>query len=396
VIDIQTFMLALGAGNLAFALLMAGYLRNAAGGPGLATWMWARLASGLVQVLGWLAPQFGLALAAELAPFAWVGGAALEVAAYCQFFGVVSTAWRKTLCLVGVLALAGNAVVLGVGASLQQMTWAMAIVITAFSACTAAILLRPGRKASLLQRLVGINDALFGLAVLAWVGIAGGQADASDGRPVLGLACLASYLLMIVNGFGFLLLCKQKDDAHMRELATTDSLTGALNRRAFFEQAGQACQQGRKPGRPMALMMLDLDHFKQINDRYGHACGDEALHLFGGAVRGMLRDQDMFGRLGGEEFALALPGTRLESALVVAERLRATAMDIALPACACGHRLTVSIGLVVIEPDETLTTALARADRLLYAAKTGGRNRIEVDIVDAYPVNAHTAVKQVA
>jgi diguanylate cyclase (GGDEF)-like protein len=194
---------------------------------------------------------------------------------------------------------------------------------------------------------------------------------------VIGLAFLASYLLMIVNGFGFLLLCKQKDDALMRRLATVDSLTGMLNRRAFFERADNARQLAMRLRKPIALLMLDIDHFKQLNDGFGHACGDEALKMFADTARGVLRDHDLIGRLGGEEFALALPGTTLDGALEAAERLRLAVTQAPVLGCAPTYRMTVSIGVVMIDTFEELTAALARADHALYAAKTSGRNRVE-------------------
>jgi diguanylate cyclase (GGDEF)-like protein len=123
--------------------------------------------------------------------------------------------------------------------------------------------------------------------------------------------------------------------------------------------------------------MLDLDHFKQLNDNHGHACGDQALRLFAEAARGVLRDHDLMGRLGGEEFALALPGATLEGACHAAERLRIAVTELVLD-CADTYRMSVSIGVVMIDPNEALTAALARADHALYVAKTSGRNRVEI------------------
>jgi diguanylate cyclase (GGDEF)-like protein len=376
VIDIQTFMLALGVGNIAFALLMAGYMRGSDRNPSLSAWMWGRLATGLAQTCGWLAPNAGLPLGGELAPFAWVGGVALEVAAYCLFFGFIQ--WRRVLVPATAAALAALGCALALGASRQQLTAVVAAIVAVYASGAAAMLLRPQKEATLLQRIIGINDAMFALAIWLWMAVAHGRMGEFNASPVLGFAYLASYLLMIVNGFGFLLLCKQRDDARMRRLATIDSLTDTLNRRAFFERAESARQLALRLRKPVALMMLDLDHFKRLNDGFGHACGDEALRVFADTARGVLREHDLLGRLGGEEFALALPGTRLEGALQAAERLRIAVTEAPLPSCADGYRMTVSIGLVMVEPNEELTAALARADHALYAAKTGGRNRVEV------------------
>jgi diguanylate cyclase (GGDEF)-like protein len=374
VIDIQTFMLALGVGNIAFALLMAGYMRGADNSPALGYWMWGRLSIGLAQLCWWIAPQFELRLVEALSACAWLGGVALEVGANCLFFGF--TRWRKSLYLFTLPGWVAVCYAVATGASRLQLTELISFIIALSVFGAAVVLLRP-REAPLLQRLIGINNILFALAIWAWLGFEGGSPGTST-TPVIGLAYLASYLLMIVNGFGFLLLCKQKDDEQMRRLATIDGLTGMLNRRAFFERAGSAHQLALRLRKPIALLMLDIDHFKQLNDSFGHASGDEALKVFADTARGVLREHDLIGRLGGEEFALVLPGTRLEGALEAAERLRLAVLEAPVFGGAPGYRMTVSIGVVTIEAGEELTAALARADHALYAAKTGGRNRIEV------------------
>jgi diguanylate cyclase (GGDEF)-like protein len=377
VIDIQTFMLALGVGNIAFALLMAGYMRGADNSPALGYWMWGRLSIGLAQLCWWMAPQFELRLVEALSACAWLGGVALEVGANCLFFGFVR--WRRSLYLLTLAGWAAVCYVVATGASRPQLTELISFIIALSVFAAAVVLLRP-RQAPLLQRIIGVNNILFALAIWTWLGfeaVSPGQAS----TPVLGLAYLGSYLLMIVNGFGFLLLCKQKDDALMRQLATIDSLTGMLNRRAFFERAEGARQLAMRLRKPIALLMLDIDHFKQLNDGFGHACGDAALKVFADTARGVLRDHDLIGRLGGEEFALALPGTTLDGALEAAERLRLAVMQAPMLGCALTYRMTVSIGVVIIDPFEELTAALARADHALYAAKTGGRNRVEAGSV---------------
>lgn len=375
-IDIQTFMLALGVGNTAFALLMAGYMRGAALNPGLRTWMWARLSSGLAQICSWAAPHAGIPIAEELAAFGWVGGVALELASYCVFFEFRN--WRRVLAPAAVAALFIVAAAAMAQASRQQMTQVVAVIVALFASGAAAILLRPQADAPLLQRIIGVNDAVFAIAIWIWMGMANGGLGTFDANPAYGVAYLASYLLMIVNGFGFLLLCKLKDDQRMHRLATIDGLTDMLNRRAFFERAESVRQQALRLRKPIALMMLDLDHFKQLNDNFGHACGDDALRLFADTARASLRENDVMGRLGGEEFALAMPGTSLAGAQQAAERLRVAVAEAPALACGAAYRMTVSIGVVMIDPHEELTAALARADHALYAAKTGGRNRVEI------------------
>jgi diguanylate cyclase (GGDEF)-like protein len=373
VIDNQTFMLAIGIGNIAFALLMAGYMRNADNGTALRYWMWARMLGGIGQACWWLAPIVDLPLVNVLTPFAWIGGVVVEVAAYCLFFGMPN--WRRLAYLAAVGSGAVLAGAMAAGVSRLQMQWIISIIMAWFAAGAAFLLLREN-NASLLQRIIGVNDAMFALAIAAWLILEKGQVRILT--PVGGVTYLLSYMMMIVNGFGFLLLCKQKDDLQMQRLATVDGLTDTLNRRAFFERADSARLLALRLRKPIALMMLDLDHFKRLNDSFGHACGDEALRVFADTARGVLRDHDLMGRLGGEEFALALPGTGLEGALHAAERLRIAVAEAPLMSCAGNYRMTVSIGLVMIDAHEELTAALARADHALYGAKTGGRNRVEV------------------
>jgi len=372
VIDIQTFLLALGVGNIAFGLLMAGYMREADNSPALRYWMWGRLSIGLAQLCWWAAPHFELRVVEALSACAWLGGVTLEVAANCVFFGFVRL--RRSVYLFMLPSWLAIGYAAAMGASRLELTELISFIMSLSVFGSALVLLRP-REAPLLQRLIGANNLLFALAIWAWLALEG---NTGQPTPVTGMGYLAGYILMIMNGFGFLLLCKQKDDALMRRLATVDSLTGMLNRRAFFEQADSARLLALRLRKPISLLMMDIDHFKQLNDGYGHGCGDEALKVFAETAFGVLREHDVIGRLGGEEFALALPGTALGGALEAAERLRIAIAEAPVIPCAPGYRMTVSIGVVMIEASEALTAALARADHALYAAKTGGRNRVEV------------------
>lgn len=162
-------------------------------------------------------------------------------------------------------------------------------------------------------------------------------------------------------------------------LATHDPLSGLLNRHAFHEQAGAALARLAAAAQPAALLMLDLDHFKRINDEYGHAAGDTVLARFATQAASSLREVDLMGRLGGEEFAILLPGCGLAEAQAVAERLRAAfaAVQIDLDE-GRALRATVSIGVAMQQRRLALDPLLAAADRALYAAKTAGRNRVDL------------------
>lgn len=166
-------------------------------------------------------------------------------------------------------------------------------------------------------------------------------------------------------------------EARLEELAKRDSLTGALNRNAFFSLAEAEIQHARPAGAPVGVLMIDLDYFKLINDAFGHAAGDLALKSFTALCREHLRGQDFLGRLGGEEFACVLPGANKAEASAIAERLRNAAEDLKVEGAPSSLRLTVSIGVAEILSDEDdVTLALARADLALYGAKMRGRNKV--------------------
>jgi diguanylate cyclase (GGDEF)-like protein len=161
--------------------------------------------------------------------------------------------------------------------------------------------------------------------------------------------------------------------------AMTDPMTGLFNRRGFQEAAQRLIEMQARKGEPVTVLMFDLDHFKSINDRFGHAVGDEALKVFARTAASNMRSADVLGRLGGEEFSAILPGD-VDMAFNVAERVRA-AFDIAGEEIAnITMRATVSIGAAAAPAKYAhLEALIARADSALYKAKTGGRNRVVAD-----------------
>jgi diguanylate cyclase (GGDEF)-like protein len=166
-------------------------------------------------------------------------------------------------------------------------------------------------------------------------------------------------------------------NAELLRLASTDVLTGAHNRRHFTDAVTAQLQGLRRHRRPASMFILDLDHFKSLNDTHGHEAGDQALTQAATVIRGLLRGQDIFARIGGEEFAGYLPDTDIESAIRAAERLRAGIADIRLPVGIETATFTCSIGVTPINAKtDTLESAMKRADAGLYAAKREGRNRV--------------------
>lgn len=168
-------------------------------------------------------------------------------------------------------------------------------------------------------------------------------------------------------------------EAELKRLAETDPLTGVLNRRAFFETAEAAIAETRAHGEPMALIAFDLDDFKALNDRFGHAAGDAALRALTETARGDVRDGDLIGRLGGDEFAIALPRADLDRATRIAERLRSGVERVrAAVSGGPATRITASFGVAAaLETAQCgVSELLARADAALYRAKGAGKNRI--------------------
>jgi diguanylate cyclase (GGDEF)-like protein len=165
----------------------------------------------------------------------------------------------------------------------------------------------------------------------------------------------------------------------VEKLARTDSLTGLANRRTLHEAMQREIARAGRLGEHLSLVMADLDHFKSINDQYGHTTGDHVLAGAAAVFGSNLRPYDLAARYGGEEFVLLLPATSTEGALVVAERMRKTLADITIPDCP--QQITMSLGVATWMPGETPEQFVARADAALYRAKNAGRNRVEAAAV---------------
>jgi diguanylate cyclase (GGDEF)-like protein len=192
----------------------------------------------------------------------------------------------------------------------------------------------------------------------------------------------------------------QQQMAELEEWATLDALTGVANLRHFHQLAGLELDHAHRMGRSISLLALDIDHFKAINDKWGHATGDEALKAFTAACRKALREPDILGRVGGEEFAVALPNTRTDEAQMIAERLRRQVEAVSVPLAQGGAvSFTVSVGVATSLPTErtnsqrpNIRTLLALADAALYRSKAAGRNRISVALArDLAGLSATTA-----
>lgn len=200
-----------------------------------------------------------------------------------------------------------------------------------------------------------------------------GAMDAIRQSLYLNLAICAMITLVVLSLLNAMV--KRHQD-NIEALATLDSLTGLPNRRGFDLLAAQALQEAQREPKPLIALLIDLDHFKALNDTHGHLAGDEVLRQFAQVLQECLRHADIICRWGGEEFIVLLKDTDSHSALAVAEKIRSKTAALAFTYAGQPIHLTASIGLSNLQADDTLHSLIARADHALYRAKQSGRNRV--------------------
>jgi len=195
----------------------------------------------------------------------------------------------------------------------------------------------------------------------------------------IALLALETLLYVIASAFIVLAMAKERNERIHKTAASTDPLTGVPNRRAVIAAGNTLIRTRAAPDRPVAALMFDLDFFKAINDRFGHAVGDRVLKVFASTAAANLRSTDIFGRLGGEEFAAILPDMDIDSAVDAAERVRAAFGQAAIEIDGHPVRGSVSAGITITtDSAANLDSLLSIADEALYVAKANGRNRVEV------------------
>jgi diguanylate cyclase (GGDEF)-like protein len=280
------------------------------------------------------------------------------------------------ICRLPILAEAVDARVLIASGIITTYTW-----LTAFEFWR-------GRDEQLVSRWPAIfmlfaHGALFLLrtplvAVLPW-----SVTSQMYGSVWLTVLSFEALLFTISIAFILLAMAKERTELRHRTAAMVDPLTGIANRRSFLQEAALIAKRHIADPRPTAVLVIDLDHFKSINDRFGHALGDRVLELFSETARQSIRSSDLIGRLGGEEFAAVLYDTNRDKAMAVADRIRESFAQASLEVDSRPVGATVSIGLVHCqEAVLDVPQLLAQADQALYYAKERGRNRVEVASLD--------------
>jgi diguanylate cyclase (GGDEF)-like protein len=201
--------------------------------------------------------------------------------------------------------------------------------------------------------------------------------DIFAGNLLHVLAFMLLFAITVTSSLAFLEMQRRRVEQKLRHLATFDPLTELFNRGAFMGLAERELARARRGRHACAILMMDLDHFKRVNDDFGHQAGDRALQAFGAVVRRCIRTEDLAGRYGGEEFCVLLPGAGADQARMVAERIRAALAE--RPLAGLPRTITLSIGVTLCEAHapSSLDAAITRADEALYRAKRAGRDRVE-------------------
>jgi len=256
------------------------------------------------------------------------------------------------------------------------------------------VALRQGWRGELSFRVVALMLLLASLALWVRVGFAAwwlqAKPDADMAAFWSGAIFMLAFMAVLAAGFSFVLASFERVASQMRQLASIDGLTGACNHNTTVSLLAHSLERSRREGQPVSFVMLDLDHFKRVNDRHGHAVGDLVLQDFARRACGLIRRQDVFGRLGGEEFLLILPETTLEQAALAAERLR-------LAQGRAGNGLpvvTLSAGVVSVPHADwgfcSAAELLVSAGHLLQVAKDTGDRVVSLTTVhrDAAPAHA--------
>ena len=268
---------------------------------------------------------------------------------------------------------------------LNRRTAVMSLVYGALLAPSVVLILRHGWRAERSLRSVALTMSLamaaLGLrAVHAWL-TPGDYVDLMQVSLGQGLTFLFAFMCLLGAGYGFVLAVFERVAQQMEEAASHDGLTGCWNRSTTDALLEHELLRSRRTGTPVAFVLLELDHFKQVNDQQGHRSGDAVLRRFADTVRGRLRASDVFGRTGGEEFGLVLPGTDMAGARWLVEAVR---REVELMSVAGDEgqplRVTVSAGIAPADAQTTLSgdRLYGQADQALYEAKRNGRNRVEV------------------
>lgn len=316
-----------------------------------------------------------------------LGGNLLLMAGLAQFASAVSwhllnrglRVWQHWLLVGAALTVP---FILDVGGPVRAGT--MSAAMAALLLPPTVMALRQGWRGELSFRVVAtmLLVASTGLWLRAGFAVWWGSSGAPPaGTPVFWSSAIfmLAFMAVLAAGFSFVLAGFERMAAQMRQLASIDGLTGAVNHNTTVSLLAHSLERGRRENQPVGFVMLDLDHFKRVNDRHGHVVGDNVLRAVAACARARLRGSDVLGRLGGEEFGLVLPATGAAGAKHLAEQVRLAVEALELQGDGGQPlRVTLSAGVAEASRSDTPETLMHLADKALYQAKQKGRNRVVV------------------
>jgi len=373
-LDMRTIMVMLVVSSVLMASTLAVGTRmgRAAGfmkwnaGLGLLALGWV-----LVAARGALPDLVAIALADAIL----VAGLSAELAGIIEFGG--KTAPRLLLIAPGPLMLA---LLIPVVEDYAAVTLLMGVVLAAIFGAMTVAAARLGAGAGPARWMLAVASAAGAILVLVravdiWLKPAM-YPNVFASNNLHAVAFVALFAGTIVIPVAFLLMHRERVAAELYRLATFDALTGLFNRRMFLELGERELARARRTGSPYAVLMMDLDLFKRVNDEYGHQAGDRVLADFAAIAKRSVRTEDLVGRYGGEEFCAILPGAVMQNAIAIAERARGAVSQ--RPLGDLPRAITISIGVAACsgKAGELLDAAIGRADEALYRAKHDGRDRV--------------------
>ncbi|NQD36349.1 GGDEF domain-containing protein [Permianibacter sp. IMCC34836] len=379
-LDTRTMIVMLVFSTLVSSLLMWLTQRRQQAGQGILTWALSYVAFSLAFLLMAMrasTPSTVSVVLPNLLIFLAVG---LMTEAVRQALELPLRVRWTMATIVGSVMLIFILVAL-IGSDYQQRVNAISVLMLPLGAYPGWILLRGCEHDEPARRFLGITFLTIALLMLIRLltGLSGVHVSQGlhDVSWVHSVFYLAVFVIFYAMGIGFMLMARERLMRDLARRATTDALTGAYNRHAFEPIASTALAQIDRHQLPVSLLMLDLDHFKTVNDRHGHLAGDYVLKTITEIIRQELRAGDVLARYGGEELSVLLPGSDTAAAKRIAERIRHMVETTVLDWHKQSIRLTVSVGMATAVQREHLLDLIAAADAALYAAKAAGRNQVE-------------------
>lgn len=383
-LDMATLQFASMAGRFAFILLFALFCFRDPAPRAFRCWTASIAASCLAMML-----IYGSATVHQLPPlyggtaYAFVGASVALYQAGGEIFFGRKVNWLRVAAFAlapGLIYVAGRLALPSIFATMLPVV----LVLSLLCARAALVFLtrRDGRRLAAQYLVAGALGAysavLMATAAMIVRRLAAEGFDEGVWYPEFVMVLVVDQAANMIINVGIVTMALERVQNHLREAATTDPLTGLANRRGLLERSGPMIGLMRRRGAPLAVLVADLDHFKEVNDRNGHDAGDAVLAEFAVRMRMVLRRrQDLLGRWGGEEFVALLPDIDETAAARLGEHLREAVGTEPFETARGPVTLTVSIGLAALERgDLRLEEVVARADRALYAAKRGGRNRL--------------------